>query len=349
MANIIDVAKKAGVSISTVSNVINGTKHVGDDLTERVKQAISELGYHSNEMASSMKRRVTKNIGVILPNISMIFFPEVLNGIETAAQENGYRIFYFSTNYDYEKEKEYLKLLKNSWVDGIILDSCCVTDQIEEYQKELISNVSNKYVPVVALETPFTANGISTITIDEVNYTKAAIEYLIRLGRKNIGLIIGPEKIPLCKNTMKGCKEALEKNGLCLQSSDIMHGDYFAESGYNAVKKALSDGAKWDAIFAENDQMAIGAIKAIKDFGLSIPEDIAIIGADGIFVSSLIDPPLTTIDLPKYSMGYKSVQLLIDMIRNPDSNGQKIQLNAAMTIRKSTDANSNGEWILTGW
>ena len=113
MASITDVAKKAGVSISTVSNVINGTKFVGDELKNRVLEAIEELGYQPNELAASMKRRATNNIGVILPNIRMVFFPDVLKGIEDAAKEHGYKLFYFSTDYDFEKEQEYLSLLKS--------------------------------------------------------------------------------------------------------------------------------------------------------------------------------------------------------------------------------------------
>ena len=166
MATITDVAKKAGVSISTVSNVINGTKFVGDELSEKVREAIRELGYQANEMAASMKRRTTNNIGIVLPNIGMVFFPDVLKGIEAAAKENGYKLFYFSTDYDFDKEKEYINLLRLGWVDGIILDSCCPMEEIDEYRKFLEGEESGRSLPIVTLEAPFDSEKLGTIVLD---------------------------------------------------------------------------------------------------------------------------------------------------------------------------------------
>lgn len=349
MANIIDVAKKAGVSISTVSNVINGTKFVGKELTERVLSAIDELGYQANEMAASMKRRETRNIGVVFPNIRMIFFPEVLEGIETAAKEYGYKILYFSTDYDFEKEKEYLHLLKSSWVDGIVIDSCCASNEIEEYQNILISNPAGKTVPVVALETPFSSDKLGVITFNQIKYTKESIDYLVGQGRRKIWLLVGPPELPVYEDTMSACSEVFESHNLIFDSSCVLYGDYFAESGYTATKAALENGAEIDAIYAENDQMAIGAMKAIKEFKKRIPEDIAVIGADGIFVTSIIDPSLTSVELPRYELGYKSIQLLREMITDHPDRGEHIELEGKLIIRKSTDSSVEEDWGLKGW
>lgn len=348
MANITDVAKKAGVSISTVSNVINGTKFVGKELTDRVNSAIEELGYQANEIAASMKRRETKNIGVIFPNIRMVFFPEVLEGIETAAREYGYKILYFSTDYDFSREEEYLHLLKNSWVDGIVIDSCCTSDNINKYQKILTENTAGKTVPVVALETPFSSKKLGVITFNQIKYTTESLEYLISIGRKKIGLIVGPD-LPVYRDTMNACNKVFQKHRINFDEDSIMHGDYFAESGYNAVKAAINDGADWDAIYAENDQMAIGAIKAIKECGKRIPEDVAVIGADGIFVTSLIEPSLTSVELPRYEMGYKSIRLLMEMIQEHPEEGRHIELDGKLIIRQSTDATIKDNWELKGW
>ena len=348
MANITDVAKRAGVSIATVSNVINKTKFVSKELTDRVNDAVEELGYTANEMAASVKRRETRNIGVILPNIRMVFFPDVLKGIEDAARECGYKLFYFSTDYDFRKEREYLNLLKSSWVDGIVIDSCCATEDIEEYQKELVGNKDQRAVPVVALETPFSAKELGVITLNQIKYTTESLEYLISLGRKRIGLLVGPD-LPVYRDTMVSCREVFKKHGLAFSQSDVIHGDYFAESGYTAAKAALAAGADWDAIFAENDQMAIGAIKAVKEAGKRIPEDVAVIGADGIFVTSLIEPSLTTVELPRYEMGYRAVQLLIDMIRSHSETGEHIELEGKLIIRQSTDPTVQTDWSLKSW
>ena len=349
MANITDVAKKAGVSISTVSHVINGTKYVGEELTARVNQAITALGYQANEMAASMKRRTTNNIGVILPNIGMVFFPDVLKGIEAAAKEHGYKLFYFSTDYDFEKEQEYLGLLKSSWVDGIILDSCCPRDQLSEYQKLLSGNASGKTVPVVTLEAPFSDETLGVITFDEVKFTREAAEYLIGLGHRDICLLTGPTHIPMYSNNLQGCQEAFAKHGLTLPEENILTGDYFADSGYRVIAEALHAGAQWTAVLAANDQMAIGAMKAIKEAGKRIPEDIAVIGADGIYVTTLIEPALTTVELPRYDMGYQAGKLLMDMIQHPELPVQHLQLEGKLVIRKSTDPLAKEDWGLTGW
>lgn len=349
MANITDVAKKAGVSISTVSHVINGTKYVGEELTQRVNRAIAELGYQANEMAASMKRRTTNNIGVILPNIGMVFFPDVLKGIEAAAKEHGYKLFYFSTDYDFEKEKEYLHLLKSSWVDGIILDSCCPREELEGYRESLVANAPGRRVPVVSLEAPFAPEGLGVITFDEVKLTREAMAYLLEQGHRKIRLLLGPAHIPMYANNIQGCRQALQAWGLELWQGDILSGDYFAESGYRAVKGALEAGEEFTAILAANDQMAIGAMKAIKEAGKSIPEDIAVIGADGIYVTTLIEPSLTTVELPRYEMGYRAGKLLAEMIQEPKASGQYIQLEGRLVIRRSTDPEAKENWELTGW
>jgi len=349
VSSIVDVAKKAGVSISTVSHVINGTKYVSPNLSERVNNAIKLLGYQANDVAASMKKHVTNNIGVILQNIGMIFFPEVLAGIEKAAKENGYKLFYFSSNFDFAQEQQYLSLLKKSWVDGIVIDSCCSKEIIEDYQKRLVANVPGHFVPVVTLETPFTEKGLGVITIDQVKYTFEAVEYLIKMRHRRIGLLLGPEYLPLHSDNHAGYLAAHDKYGIEPMENYLMHGDYFAESGYKAVRNALEEGTNWTALYVANDQMAIGAMKAIKEKGLSIPQDIAVIGADGIFVNTLIEPSLTSVELPKYEMGYKSVQMLVDMIQNRKTVGEHIRMEGKMVIRKSTDASVSEDWNLTGW
>lgn len=349
MATITDVAKRAGVSISTVSNVINGTKFVREELKEKVNTAIRELDYKANEMAASMKRKSTKNIGVILPNIRMVFFPDVLKGIEEAAREFGYKLFYFSTDYDFEKEKEYINHLRSSWVDGIILDSCCPFDKITEYQEMLASKEPGKYVPVVTLEAPFTHNELGVITLDEVKFTQEAIEHLISLGHEKIGILTGPKDIPMYTNNISGIKLAFKNHNMKLDENKIMYGDYFAQSGYTAIKEALNNGEKFTALFSANDQMAIGAIKAIREAGKRVPEDIAVMGVDGIYVTTLIEPALTTVELPRYDLGYKACTMLMEMLRNKDKTGQKIILDGKLVIRKSTNPDYKENWDLTGW
>jgi DNA-binding LacI/PurR family transcriptional regulator len=322
---------------------------VGDELSEKVREAIRELGYQANEMAASMKRRTTNNIGIVLPNIGMVFFPDVLKGIETAAKENGYKLFYFSTDYDFDKEKEYINLLSLGWVDGIILDSCCPMDKIDEYGKMLEGEDSGKSLPIVTLEAPFGTDRLGTIVLDEVTFTEEVIDHLVSLGHRRIELLMGPRHIPMYSNNIEGVRRAFKRHGIPLCEENIMFGDYFAESGYNAVKKALDEGRSFTALFSANDQMAIGAIKAIKEKGLRVPEDIAVTGVDGIYVTTLIDPPLTTVELPRYKLGYTAGTMLAEMIRNPDKRGEHIILPGKLVVRKSTNPGFTENWELTGW
>jgi len=348
MATIVDVAKLAGVSISTVSNVINGTRYVGKDLTEKVNEAIEQLGYKTNGMAASMKRRETHNIGVVLPNVGMLFFPEVLSGIETAARDLGYGIFYFSTDYAFEREKAVLSIAKSGWVDGIILDSCCPQECKEEYQDMLLEEVNGKAIPVVAIENPFPSPDIGVIEFDRITFTKQVMDHLIEMGNTDIGVLVGRE-YATASEVLTACEECYKMHGLKFRKKQIIRGDYMAESGYIEMTRALKRGVTWTALISENDQMAIGAIKALKENGKSVPEDVAVAGADGLFVTTLIEPTLTTVETPKFEMGYRSVTMLVDMIKDGPEKCDHIRLAGRMIVRKSTDINAHQEWDLRGW
>ena len=187
------------------------------------------------------------------------------------------------------------------------------------------------------------------MTCDVEKATEQTTVYLIEQGHKKIGLLFGPQHIPMYDRNMRGVCRIFEKHGISFDPQDVLVGDYFAESGYQAVKQALQNGVAWTAIFSVNDQMAIGAMKAIKEAGLSIPGDIAVTGADGIYITSMISPALTTVEFPRYDMGYRAGKMLIDMIQNTAKKGQHILMEGKLIIRESTDSSVKGDWILTGW
>ena len=148
---------------------------------------------------------------------------------------------------------------------------------------------------------------------------------------------------------MRGIRRIFEKYGIPFDPANVLEGDYFAQSGYQQMKLALQRKVSWTAVCSVNDQMAIGAIKAIKEAGLSIPDDIAVTGADGIYITSMISPALTTVEYPRYDMGYRAGKMLIGMIQNQAQGGQHIQMEGKLIIRESTDKSVKGDWILTGW
>ncbi len=351
MSSITDVAKKAGVSISTVSHVIHGTKYVSVELSQKVNQAIGELDFQLDRMAGSIKSKRTHNIGVVLPKITMIFFPDVLEGIDVAAKERGYKLLYLSTRYDIEEEKENLRFLKSSWVDGILLDSCCKMADMSEYADTLTQKASQKDVPIVTLESSLGSDKIGFVGIDHVKYTKMAIKHLIDIGHEDIAILGGPEYLPLCADNTRGYKEALWEAGIPEKKENYLLGDYLPSGGYDAIKQAFGGERKpsWTALFAANDQMAIGAIKASLNLGIKIPQELAIMGFDNIFPSSLIEPQLSTIDVPRFEMGYRALNLLIDKIECKKVPQDNIFLTGQLVIRNSTVKTAKSDWALKGW
>lgn len=351
MASIKDVAQKAGVSISTVSHVIHGTKYVSEPLRKKVNKVIKETGFQLDGLASSVKSKRTHNIGVLLPEIAMIFFPDVLEGIDSAAKERGYKLFFLSTGYDFEEEKENLRFLKSSWVDGILLDSCCKQSEMPAYLKVLTANIPSKNVPVVTLESSFHSKQLGFVGIDHVKYTKMAIHHLIDQGHKDIAIMCGPGHLPLSADNMQGYEEALQEAGLSIKDENYLQGDYLPVSGYDAVKKAFTQGEKptWTALFCANDQMAVGAVKAALNLGIKIPQQLAIMGFDNVFPGSLIEPQLTTINVPRFDMGYHALNLLIDKIEDRPVKENEIWLPCELIVRNSTVATAKNDWVLTGW
>jgi DNA-binding LacI/PurR family transcriptional regulator len=350
MPGINDVAREAGVSIATVSNVINGTKTVSEELTMKVLKAVTDLNYDANTFAKGLRSRTTNTIGVILPKISLIYFPEILQGIEDTAKKNGYTIMYFNSNFDSDTEKKHINLLKSNWVDGIIVDSCIDEINSKDYVDFLLKSTSKKKrIPVVVFDSNLASDRINSVGIDNKYCAQMAVEHLLSLGHKRIAFIGGPKNISICREVCEGYVNVLSNAGLEVDENLIEHGNYIALSGYECAKRLLQKGSEFTALFAANDQMSIGAIKAIHEAGLVVPDDIAVIGLDNIFVGTLINPPLSTINVPRYRIGLESVELLINQIENPEVGSKNVLLDCNLIVRKSTDKTSIQGWELMGW
>ena len=280
----------------------------------------------------------------------MIYFPEVLQGIEDTAKKNGYTIMYFNSNYDCEIEKKHINLLKSNWVDGIIVDSCVEEKDSKEYVNYLLKNTSKKLqIPVVVFDSNLASDKINSVGIDNQYCAQMAVEHLLSLGHKNIAFIGGPKNISICREIFEGYVNTLSKADLEFNENLIECGNYIALSGYECAKRLLNKGGKFSALFAANDQMSIGAIKAIHEAGLVVPDDIAVIGLDNIFVGTLIDPPLSTINVPRYRIGLEAVELLMEQIQHPEVGSKSVLLDCNLIVRKSTDKNAQQGWELMGW
>ncbi len=352
MSSIKDVANRAGVSISTVSNVINGKRYVSAELTQKVHRAIAELNYEVDLVARSLKNNRTMIIGVIITSLNRIFIPQVLNGLQKGAEKYGYHLLIYATNDDIEQEKKYLQILVNSKVDGIIIDTVADVEDGEYYSQLANLEKGSKKIPVVSIERDLSQYSICSIYVNNEKSAFGAVEHLIENGCRKILHISGPKAVEMVLHRTKGYQEALVKHGLALPSLYNAEGDFSPLSGYRVVKQMVNDGIVFDGIFADNDQMAIGAIKALKEYEFKIPGDIKIIGFDNTFVSSIVKPSLSTINVPKYRMGWEAAGNLCRMIEEESDDKNQgmhtMELTTNLLVRESTGGGVEG-WDLEGW
>ena len=303
MATIKDVAKRAGVSITTVSHVINKTRYVSDELLNSVNKAMEELDYHPNILARGLRRGETKTIGLVIPDISNQFFAEISRKIEDKGFEHGYSVIMCNTDDDYLKEKSYIDVLIAKHVDGIIFISAGVVSDTFERTIEL-------KIPIVVADRDIRTNNSDIVLVDNHLGGFEATKYLINLGHKRIGCIAGPSSVTPSAQRLEGYKSALKDAGLMIDTTLIIPGDFRYQSGDKAMQAMLSNPQRPTGVFACNDMMALGAIRAVHDRGFKIPDDISLIGFDNIPLSQTVYPSLTTMSQPLQEMA----ELVIDLL-----------------------------------
>ena len=326
--NIKDVAKKAGVSISTVSRVINQSKPVRPKTRERVLEAIEELGYRPNAIARSLKVKHTQSIGIMVPDIANQFYPEVVRGIEDVANMYEYTIFLCNTDLDDDKELKYFSEMEEKQVDGLIFMGNILTDPLSREMK-------NADMPVVLIGSDHP--DLPSVTIDNILAAKKAVEYLLHKGHRRIAVITGKMKDPMMgRARLKGYREALENAGIPWKSEWVVEGGYRFNSGYEGAKRLLILDERPTAIFVASDEMAIGAMRAILEKGLQIPDDIAVIGFDNVDMSGKVYPSLTTMGQPMYEMGAIGMRLLTKYLQGEEVQEDKVVMNFELVERESS-------------
>ncbi len=346
MVKMKDVAQRAGVSIATVSNVITGKRAVSPEVQKAVLQAISELDYHVNMVARGLKTQRTHTIGVVLPDVTKLFFNDVLKGIIAAASAHGYGIHILSSGYEFEQEKRMISTLRGNHVDAIILDSCVHYEEAEKWGRELSSGSMD--TPVVSLESCL-GDGISSLSVDCSYWSGQITRHLLDQGRRKIFYISGPPSLWHEYDRMEGYKQALEENGIPVDARLITAQDFLSDSAYHVVKQALEAGLEFDAIQASNDQAAIGAIKALKEHGVTVPGQVAVTGFDNLFPSTLVTPAITTVHVRRYTMGYSAVEECIRRIQNPEAQPVQTVLDSRLIIRGSSSDFAETAWDLDNW
>ena len=326
-----DVADLAGVSVATVSNVLTGKKAVSDDLTKKVLGVIKDVDYKVDLVARGLKSKQSFSIGVITPEITTLFFPDVLNGIDDAAKKYGYAITYYSSRYDFETEKKYVDQLRSGWADGLLIDSCCPIDMQEEWSYELNKmNNSKMRMPVVCIDRELSPGVLTSVSVDNKGLAFDATKKLIEKGRRNIIHIAAPLNLSLGLHRHQGYLKALQEAGIANDERYIIEGDYSSSTAYLLMKKALKSNLIIDGLFAANDQSAIGALKALLEEGIRVPEQVMIIGFDNCFAGTLVSPSISTYNVPKYKMGYSAFDALYKKMNDPDLAVEKIVLEASI-------------------
>lgn len=337
--NIKDVAQKSGVSKSTVSRVLNNEKYVSDEKREKVMSAIKELGYSPNWVARSLVTNKTNLIGVIVPEVDLSFYYSIISEMEKIAFEKGYKLFICNTLHRPEKETEYLTLLKEMRVDGLIL-------MHEELSKQSINTIEDWGITCLFLSGEILNSEIPSVLIDNYAASKAMTDYLIRLGHKKINFIAGNESEHATLNSrLAGFLDGVQQSGKEI-TYKIAYGDYSIESGYKIMKNTLENEEKPTAIFAISDDIAVGAMNCLLDYGFKIPKDVSVVGFDASKISTVCRPRLTTVEQPIELLAKLGIEKLIANI-GTSINEKKTYVPFQLLIRESCMSLKGGEDLNT--
>jgi len=320
------LAAKAGVSINTASRAINDKPDINPLTKEKILRIAREIGYVPNASAVALRTQKTKTLGVIIADNNNPFYAEVLSGIEAEAKANNYHIILTNTRRDYQEEENAIELLLGKQVDGLLIAP------VQEKNEDIYKLIDSK-IPFVVVGRDYEDLSIDAVYSDELKGGYIATEYLIRKGFKNISYIGGYTYKSPARRRLEGYKKALTDYGIAIKENLIKIGDIDIKDGYNQTKDMFDQGINFQAIFAYNDMMAFGAVKAIKERGLEIPGDIGVVGYDNILFSSLVSPPLTTVNLKKDELGRESVRLLLSKINGYRKKNKKIVLDVDLLIR----------------
>ncbi|REK71413.1 LacI family DNA-binding transcriptional regulator [Paenibacillus paeoniae] len=324
MTSIKDVARIAGVSVATVSRVLNDKGYVGQRTREKVEKAIKETSYKPNEVARSLFKKQSNTIGLIVPDIMNPFFTELARAVEDMAIKLGYNVILCNSDGNGDKEQAYLDVLKQKYVNGIIVSSNTLTaQQVEELN-----------IPVVSIDREI-SKGLPTIVVENKKGAMMATRYLQSKGCRNIGHIRGSYGVVNAEERYEGYKEVVA-NEPWFRESYVVNGNFDMQSSIEATAELLRLHPEIDGIFAANDIMAIGAIKVAHQLGKKVPEELAVIGFDGIKLSTVMTPELTTIVQPIYKLGEISAEMLISLMEQQPIENTYCKLDVELIERNST-------------
>jgi DNA-binding LacI/PurR family transcriptional regulator len=326
-----DVAKRAGVSIATVSRVLNNSPHVRPAVRRKVLRAVQALRYQPNRTAQRLRARQSKVLGLIISDIQNPFFTSVVRGIEDVAYQNGYSLVLCNSDEDPEKEKLYVDVMRAEAVAGVIIASASEAEP-------QIGDLLDARIPVVALDRRIKDRRVDSVLTTNIQGAYAAVAHLIEQGHRRIGFIGLPLTRTTGRERFEGYQRALRQHRIPVNRAYVRIADAKQQGGYTATLDLLTKQPRLTALFAANNLTTLGALDAIRERGLKIPDDISIIGFDDMPWATLLNPPLTAVAQPTYELGQQAAELLLARLKDPTRRVSHVQLQTTLIVRGSTSA-----------
>ncbi len=328
MATIKDVARRSGVSVSTVSRVLNNQPYVAEDLKQRVLEAIEELGYEPSRVAQRLRMPKSRLIGVVFSDIVNPFYIDVLRGIEHVVSQEGMSVMISNANADPKREEGIIRLMQLERAAGIIIAPT-------QEDSPAVAKIKETGLPITVIDRQMSNVQVDTVLVDNFNGSLSAIQYLIALGHTRVGVISGPLHLTTGRERYAGYLQAMSDAGIKVDSSLTRFGDYRQSSGYALAQDLMTSTNPPTALFVANNQMTIGALNAIHQMGRKIPDDVAVIGFDDLSWAVSLNPPLSTIAQPTFEIGVNAAELLLARLRNGDRPPRTVILKTQLVVRES--------------
>ncbi len=327
-----EIAQALGISTMTVSRALNNRPNVDEKTRQKVLETARKMGYIPNLIAKSLVLRKTSTIGVVVPEITHSFFPEVVRGIEEVSYQAGYHIILAHTNENAQREISVIHTLISKQVDGLLVS---ISQSVENF--EIYQQVVQRGLPLVFYDRCVKGLGVNCVRLDDRESAAKITRHLIEHGYERIAHISGPQNVLISEMRLKGFKDAVEATGIELDERLIVPGGFHEESGYRAMQQllALPAGKRPRAVVAVNDPAAFGAMKAILEAGLRIPQDVAIVGFSDDIRAELMVSPLTTIRQNAYEIGRRAALKLIDLIEEKSNSVEEIVIHGELVVRHS--------------
>ncbi len=332
MTSIREVAERAGVSLGTVSNVLNRPEIVAEETRRRVQLVIEEIGFVPNGSARQLRAGRSQHIGLVVLDVANPFFTEVARGVEDAAHAAGYVVILCNADDSAEKESHYLRVLEEQRTQGVLITPV-------QSDASYLQRLRQRGIAVVLLDRPSRIKDLCSVTVDDIRGGELATAHLLEQGHERIGFVHGPLSIRQCAERRRGVLRAVRAAGLDPDQVivDITTSTQRAREGEESVEKLLRARIKPTAVFCANDLLALGLMRGLMKQGISIPGDFALVGYDDVEFASMLSTPLTTIRQPKYELGRTAAELLLDEASNPTSHQHKhIVYQPELIVRESS-------------